>query len=355
MNRLSPLLLACFVLASAQAADLAAVISKPVSRNIELPGELLPFLSVSLHAKMPSYVERVTVDRGSIVKQGDLLLDLNAPEITTRIAEAESKAQAAQSDRAEAEAQRAGAQSTYERLKKANETPGAVAGNELIQAEKQVEAAEALVRSREQSVRSAQAAVQAARDLQDYLKITAPFDGVVTERLVHPGALVGPGSDSPLLIIQQIAHLRLVVAVPEADVGAIMRGASVSFHVPAYPDRPYFGTVARIAHALDPKTRTMSVELDVMNRDGSLAPGMYPSVKWPIRRSRPALYVPKTSVVTTTERTFVIRDQNGKAHWVDVQAGATDGDLVEVQGNLRPGDQVVRRATDELREGAPLH
>ena len=347
-------LLACLFLTTAHAADLAAVISKPVSRTIELPGEMLPFLSVSLHAKVPSYVERVTVDRGSIVKQGDLLVDLSAPEVAARIAEAESKAQAAQSDRAEAEAQRAAAQSTYDRLKKASETPGAIAGNELIQAEKQVEAADALVRSREQSVRSAQAALQAAKDLEAYLKIIAPFDGIVTERLVHPGALVGPGPDPSLLVIQQIAHLRLVVAVPEEDVGAIMEGASVSFRVPAFAERVYSGKVARIAHALDPKTRTMSVELDVSNPDRSLAPGMYPTVKWPVRRSRAALYVPKTSVVTTTERTFVIRDHGGKAQWVDVQTGPVEGDLVEIQGNLQPGDRVVRRATDELREGASL-
>src|SRR5436305_13961440 len=103
MNRLSPLLLACFVLASAQAADLAAVISKPVSRNIELPGEMLPLLSVSPHAKMPSYVERVTVDRGSLVKQGELLRDLTAPARTTRIAEPEPKADDPLSDRGRAD------------------------------------------------------------------------------------------------------------------------------------------------------------------------------------------------------------------------------------------------------------
>ena len=85
----------------------------------------------------------------------------------------------------------------------------------------------------------------------------------------------------------------------------------------------------------------MAVELDVMNRDGSLAPGMYPTVKWPFRRSKPALFVPRTSVVTTTERTFVIRDQNGQAEWVDVRKGMTEGDLVEVLGNLKPGDTVL--------------
>jgi hypothetical protein len=92
----------------------------------------------------------------------------------------------------------------------------------------------------------------------------------------------------------------------------------------------------------------------VSNRDGSLAPGMYPTVKWPVRRARPALFVPKTAVVTTTERTFVVRDRSGRAEWVDVKKGAPEGDLVEVIGSLKAGDMIVKRATDELRDGAPL-
>ncbi len=335
--------------------ELVAVISKPVSRVVELPGELRPFLEVSLHAKVPGFVERVTVDRGSAVRTGDLLLELSAPEIVAHIAEAESKVQAAESDRLQAEAQLAAAQASYERLKKASETPGAIAGLELVQAEKQVDAARALVQSREQTAKVAQSAAQAQKDLQAYLKITAPFDGMVTDRLVHPGALVGTGPDAVLLVIQQVSHLRLVVAVPEEDVGAMSHGAAVPFHVPAFPERAYSGAIARIAHSLDPKTRTMPVELDVMNRDGSLAPGMYPSVKWPVRSSRPALYVPKTSVVTTTERTFVIVAGAGKAEWVDVKRGAADGDLVEVMGELQAGDMVVRRGTDEIRPGTALN
>src|SRR5581483_5391383 len=127
-----------------------------------------------------------------------------------------------------------------------------------------------------------------------------------------------------------------------------------SFRVPAFPERNYSGVIARISHAPDPKSRTMAVELDAANRDGSLAPGMYPSIQWPVRRSRPGLFVPKTSVVTTTERTFVIRDRDGRAEWVDVTKGAADGDLVQVMGKLQPGDKVVRLGTDELREGAVL-
>jgi hypothetical protein len=98
----------------------------------------------------------------------------------------------------------------------------------------------------------------------------------------------------------------------------------------------------------------MPVELDVINRDGSLSPGMYPTVKWPVRRAHPSLMVPKTSVVSTTERTFVIRDKQGRAEWVDVRKGDADGELIEVMGPLKAGDRVLRRGTDEVRDGAPL-
>jgi len=353
MKRLNAFFLAA--LAVAQTTELAPVVSKQLSRTVDLPAELEPFQSVSIHAKVRGYVDRMLVDRGSEVKQGQLLAELTAPEMKAQIAEAESKVQAAESERLQAEAQLSAAESTRDRLKKASETPGAIAGNELILAQKQVEAAQALVAAKRQATQAVQGSVGTLKDLEAYLRITAPFDGVVTDRLVHPGALVGPGADPVMLIIQEIARLRLIVPVPEEDAGGIVRGAQVQFHVPAYPERAYSGVVARIAHSLDPKTRTMAVELDVFNRDGSLSPGMYPSVKWPVRRAHPSLMVPKTSVVTTTERTFVIRKQDGRAEWVNVTKGVSDGDLIEVSGDLKPGDTVVRRANDEIRPGTPLH
>jgi RND family efflux transporter MFP subunit len=350
--RASASILAFALVAPAQ--ELTPVVSKPISRTIDLPGEFQPFLSVALHAKIAGYVEKITVDRGSVVKQGDLLVELSAPEIKARIAEAESKVQVAEADRLQAEAQVAVLQTTLQKLEEAAKTPGAVAGNEVEVARKQVEAAQAVVRSRLQAKQAAEAAVAPQKDLESYLRITAPFDGVITDRLVHPGALVGPGADPVLVVLQQLSHLRLIAAVPEEDVAGIVHGARVEFKVPAFPGRVFSGTVARLAHALDVKTRTMPVELDVVNRDGALSPGMYPTVKWPVRRSQPGMFVPRTAIVTTSERTFVIRENGGKAEWVNVGRGAVDGDLQEVSGPLKPGDRIVKRATDEIREGTTL-
>jgi RND family efflux transporter MFP subunit len=352
MRRTDALLLVFAAAAAAQNADLVPVVSRSAARTIDLPAEIQPYLDVSLTAKVAGYIDRVLVDRGSVVTRGELLVELSAPELHASIVEAESRVQAAQADRAQAEAQLAAANISAARLKKASETPGAIAGIELEQAQKQVEAAEAALRSRGEAVRAAQSAVQAQKDLEAYLKITAPFDGVVVERLAHPGALAEAGT--PLLSVQQLSRLRVVVAVPEEHAGSVAHGTAVAFRVPAFPDRVFNGTVARVARVLDPKTRTMPVELDVANRDGALGPGMYPTVKWPVHEAHAALLVPRTAVVTTSERTFVIRDRDGRADWVDVKKGSADGDLVEVLGALHAGDRVVRRGTDEIRNGTAL-
>jgi membrane fusion protein (multidrug efflux system) len=343
--------------ATAQAPiEVVRVTAKAVERQVKLPGEFQPYLAVPIYAKVTSFVKTMNVDRGSAVRKGQLLATLEAPEMQSQVLEAQSKAQALELQRAEAMAKLAGAQSTYDRLKAASATPGVVAENDVVVAQKTVEAAQALVHSYEDSIKAAQAQVQAVKDLQQYLTIKAPFDGIITERNVHPGALVGPGSAStPLLRLHQVSRLRLVIAVPEALVGAMVKGARVAFTVPAYPGETFYGVLNLMAHDLDEKTRSMAVELEVKNPDLRLGAGMYPEVQWPVKRPQASLLVPPASIVTTTERTFVIRVNNGVAQWVNVARGARVGDLIEVFGALKEGDSIVRRGTDEIREGAKVN
>src|SRR5579884_671044 len=238
---------------SAQKVHLVRVTAKHVERTVELSGEFYPFLSVQLHAKVSGYVDKVYVDRGSFVKEGQLLVQLSAPEMMAQIAEAEAQVTSAESDESQAQAQVAAAQSTYARLQDAARTPGAVAGNDLTQAKAQTDAAQALVASRTRTVEAARGRLKSLQDLAAYLRVTAPFDGVISTRFVHPGALVGPGSDTPLLQLDQLSHLRLVVAVPQADVAGIVKGARVDFKVPGYTDRTFSGVIARPAYSLDEK------------------------------------------------------------------------------------------------------
>ena len=265
-------------LGSAQTGDLAPVISKPVSRTIDLPAEIWPYIIVSLHAKVPGYVERVLVDRGSIVKEGDLLVSLTAPEMDAQIAEADSKFQVTEADRA---ASRSAVGSRPKHLR-ANSGGGENAGRRRWQRSDPRRRSRwtrprRWCDSRQRASAAAQAAVDAEKAMLAYLKIAAPFDGVVTDRLVHPGALVGPGDDRRSA--GDPANSRICAwSFPcrRSTSASIVRGANVEFTVPAYPHRNYSGKIARVAEALDRKTRTMPVELDVMNHDGIARSGHVP-------------------------------------------------------------------------------
>jgi RND family efflux transporter MFP subunit len=335
-----------------QPVETVKVVMGAASRPSRLPAELRPYLKVSVQARVQGFVESVEVDRGSVVKRGQTIARLTAPELAAQIAEARAKVSAAESRKAEAEARRLAAQATFDRLKTASETPGAIAANELIQAEKALDAVKAELKALDAAAAAAEAAVKPLAEIESYLRIEAPFEGTVTERHVHPGALAGP-STGPLVELEQNSRLRLVIAVPEADVAGVARGSALKFRVPAYPGQTFTATVARVAKSLDTATRTMPVEADVNNSNGLLSPGMYADVDWTSKRTRPSLLVPPTAIVTTTERTFVIRVNGGKAEWVNVIRGIASGDLVEVMGALNEGDVIVKRATDEIRDGSP--
>src|SRR4051812_1122346 len=170
--------------------DVVTVVSKPLDTTLQLEGELAPYERVAIFARANGFVSQVLVDRGSHVKQGQLLVTIVAPELGAQRAEAQAKLQ---SDK-----------TTFDRLKAASQTPGAVAGNEVAVAEA--------------AVQVDQARLDSLRAMEQYLAVTAPFEGVVIERGVHPGALVGPqgaGATMPLLRIEQLHKLRLTVGVPE--------------------------------------------------------------------------------------------------------------------------------------------
>jgi membrane fusion protein (multidrug efflux system) len=190
------------------------------------------------------------------------------------------------------------------------------------------------------------------------LEIRAPFDGVVTLRNLHPGALVGPASGQagapPIVQIESIGRLRVVVPVPEAYVAGVRAGQQVTFSVPAYPGRSYRAPIARISHDINQNTRTMQVELDFHNADAQITPGSFANVEWPIQRPYPTLFVPSSAITTDLQRTFMIRIQQRKAQWVDVKTGVTVNGKTEVFGDLQSGDIVVRNATDSTRDGTSV-
>jgi membrane fusion protein (multidrug efflux system) len=336
--------------------EVVKVASKKLSITTRLPGELQAYEAVAVFPKVTAYVNSISVDRGTRVRSGQVMARLVAPELAAQRAEAQSKLQAAEAQRAEAEAKFASDQSTFDRLKNASATPGVVAGNDLEVAQRTVDADRAKVEAMRGSAEAAKSGLKSISEIERYLEVRAPFDGVVTERNVHPGSLVGPStgataSSLPMVRVEKISKLRLVVPIPEKYSAGMSAGTKVDFSVPAFPNQTFTGTVARIAHSVDVRTRTMPVELDVENSDGRLSSGMFPEVLWPVRRSEPTLFVPASAVARTTEATFVIRIREGSTEWVNVQTGEQDGKSVEVFGGLREGDEVAVRGTDELRAG----
>lgn len=336
--------------------EVVKVTSRKLGITARLPGELQPFEVVAVFPKVTAFVDSISVDRGSMVKQGQLMARLVAPEIAAQRAEAQSKLQAAAAQRAESEAKLSSDDSTYQRLKNAFATPGVVAGNDLEVAQKAVDGDRARLEATRESAEAAKAALKSVTEIEGYLQVRAPFDGVVTERNVHPGTLVGPASGSaaavPMVRVEKVATLRLIVAIPEKYVAGVAPGAKVAFSVSAFPNQFFTGIVSRIAHSVDVKTRTMPVELDVNNASRRLASGMFPEVLWPVHRPEATLFVPVSAVARTTEATFVIRIRERNVEWVNVQTGELDGKLIEVFGELHDGDEVAARGTDELRPGS---
>ena len=336
--------------------EVAKVSSKKLSIMVRLPGELQAYEAVAVFPKVSAYVDSISVDRGSRVKIGQLMARLVAPELAAQRAEAQSKLQAAEAQRAESQAKLSSDESTFERLKSASATPGVVAGNDLEIAQRAVDADKARLEASRRSAEAAKSALKSVAELEGYLQVRAPFNGIVTERNVHPGSLVGPSNSTssaamPMLRLEKAERLRLVVPVPEKYAGGIAERTKIEFSVPAYPGQTFTGTIARIAHSVDVKTRTMPVELDVNNADGRLSSGMFPEVVWAVRRTGPSLFVPVSAVVRTTEATFVVRIRDGNTEWVNVQTGELDGKSIEVIGGLRDGDEIAARGTDELRPG----
>jgi RND family efflux transporter MFP subunit len=208
----------------------------------------------------------------------------------------------------------------------------------------------------EGAVSAGEARVRSLRALEDYLVVRAPFEGVVAERNVHPGALVGPSVSGsvPMFRLDQVSRLRLTVAVPEEHLSGLAAGAPAQFTVKAWSGRVFTGVIRRPSFSVDVRTRTMPVELDVANLDGALAPGMYAEIRWPVTRPYASLLVPPTALVQTPEKLFVDRVKDGTVEQVPVSRGKAVKDAVEVVGPLAAGDWVLRRGSEELKDGAKV-
>ena len=317
----------------------AVVKQQSVEQVVKLPAVLAAFQEVSIFPKVNGYVTSVKVDVGSHVRQGDLLMTLEAPELVQAVTQAKERY-------ARAVADYSIDKENYERLNEAARTPGAISPMDLATDKAKAQADSALANSEKANWQMQQA-------MMDYLRLTAPFTGVITIRNVHPGALVDATNKSiPMLELKQVDHLRLQVDIPETIAAALRKNDSLTFYVSALPGKRLTAKIARISDNINMQYRTERIEADVYNnKDEVLSPGMYADVIFDSKGNRDALAVPPGAVVTSTEAKYVIVIRDGKTVKVNVSTGNENSQLVEIVGDVKTGEQVIALANDEIKSG----
>ncbi len=330
----------------AKPADVEAFIlnKSNLTSSVKIPGELIAFQQVDLYAKVNSYIKKMQVDVGSEVKAGQLLAELEAPEINSQLSAADSKLKSQ-------EAIYFASKATYDRLFETNKTPGTISKNDLDQAN-------AKQKSDLAQLEAAKSNYHEILNTKDYLQIRAPFNGVITARNVSAGAYVGPsgkGSDLPLFTLQEHNKLRLVVSVPEAYTAYISSKSEVSFSVNSISSEKYKAKIARLAGALDTKLRSQHIEMDVVNESHKLLPGMVAEVTIPLSANTNAYIVPASAVLNSTSGVFVISIHQKTNTWVPIKSGRTYDGRTEIFGTLTSGDTILTKASEEVRNGTVIN
>jgi RND family efflux transporter MFP subunit len=361
---------------AAAGADVPAVAAAPAVRGdlsqvLTIAAEFRAYQEIDVHAKVAGYLQKIPVDVGDHVKEGELLAILEVPELQDEVKQdrasidhASEEVKRAEADLARAESAHQVAHVSAERLLGASkERPKLIAQQDLDdaagrdqQAEAQVATAKASIAAAHGQLAFATANADKTQTLVGYTRITAPFTGVITRRYADKGAMIQAGTSSqtqamPLVRLSQIDTLRLSIAVPESAVPQIHLKAPVMVRVPAI-GRTFPGTVSRFADRLDQETRTMLVEVDVPNRSGDLVPGMNADAALTLRQLTGAVTVPIEAVDRTEAqpRVFVVGDGN-RVEPTPVQVDLETADRAAVTGPVKPGALVVTGGREQLKAG----
>ena len=345
---------------------------KNLSSTLEISSEFQPFQEIDVFAKVSGYVQKLYVDYGTHVKQGQLLAVLEIPELQQQLLQDEASVRRAEQDLSRAHEEQSRAQSaydvahvTYTRLADVQKNrPELVAQQEIdvaqgkdLEANAGVSSAKDAVSASEQALLAAKAALDKDKALFAYARMTAPFDGVVTQIYAFTGALLPAGTfaakgDSALCRLSQNDLLRLVIPVPERAVPDIRDGESVDVDVSSLK-RTFTGKIVRYSDQIDPQTRTMHTEVDVPNPKFELVPGMYASVKIPLRTVNGVLTVPVQAVQSsgTGEGTVLIVNSSNHLERREVKLGLQTATDAEVLSGLAENETVVFGEQNQFREG----
>lgn len=367
----------------------ARVKRAPADVDIVLPGTISALTEASIYARAAGYVKKRYVDMGDRVKEGQLLAEIEAPELDQQVAQAKAAFSQAQQQIAQTKASLLQAQAQRDLAKITSErysglvSKGAVARQDAdVQvatyktADAVVAAQEANVRAAEENVRQAQANLDRVTALQEYKSVRAPMAGVVTARNIDVGSLIsssggGQGASSnpttgggnngnELFRLAQTKTVRILESVPQSSAGSIVPGMKTEISIVEFPNRKFEGKVVHSSNSLDPGSRTMLVEVQVPNADGKLLPGMYAEVRFRSHRDTPPFLVPGDAVIggTTGTRLAILEDAPGgqqgakKVRMQAVQIGRDYGAQTEIVGGITGNEIVVVNPGDDVREGA---
>ena len=310
--------------------------------QLTLPGSTQAFIDTPIYARTSGYLKKWSFDIGAAVKQGDLLAEIETPEVDAQLRQARA-------DLATAEANLKLAGLTADRNVALFKTDS-VSKQDRDNAVGALDADKAIVQSR-------QADVGRLEQLQSYEKVFAPFDGVVTARNTDIGALIDAGAGSPtreLFHMTAVKTLRVFVAVPEIYARVAKSGAKVGLTFEEYPGESFTGTVARNSNTIDTNSRTLNVEIDVDNPKGEIMPGAYGFAHFTLPQDARNVTVPANTLLFRAEGLQVGIVRDGKAQLVAVKIGRDYGDKVEITSGLDANDQVILDPSDSLTSDTPV-
>jgi RND family efflux transporter MFP subunit len=354
--------------AVAQRGDIAHVLT--------LAGQFQPYQVVDVHPKVSGYMKRINVDIGDIVHQGETLAVLEVPELRAQLEQAgfqlkqsQEEITRAQQEIKRTEALNAALHAQSQRLQQAAATrPGLIAQQELddaqakdLSSQAQIDSAKADMAAAQQHAEAARAENERVQALENYTTVTAPIAGVVIWRYADTGALIQGGTNSndqalPIVRLSQSSLLRLRVPVPEDDVQFVHEGDALQVRVDAI-NRSFTGKIVRFTRDVNFETRTMETEVDVENKDLSIAPGMYANTALELASAQNVVTIPVEALVLNAQnqQTVYVLDGSNRVQIRAVQVGLQGSRLAEISSGLNPGDRVIIGGQEKYQEGEQVN
>jgi RND family efflux transporter MFP subunit len=333
----------------------AAVRASDGNVLVTLPATTSAFSVANIFARASGYIDKRNVDIGDHVKEGQLLVQIIAPELDHQIAQAQATLVQLEAAEQQAQANKELARVTWGRDSPLVDKGWVTAQQGTVDVQT-LKAREAAVGVAQANVTAQQAQLQVLNQQKAYQRVVAPFDGVITQRNVDVGSLVQADATSGtfMFTIMQGNVIRTQVYVPQDQAFGLSPGVDAVVRVPEIPDRTFPGKVTRIADALQPGTRTLLTEVDIPNPDGVLTPGMYCTIELRIPRKTPSLLVPADAIIFNSGGLQVAVIEDGVARLRKISVARDLGKEVEVRDGVRQGDQVILNPSVDLVEGSKV-